>query len=224
MLPEDSYRLHGLVVPWENNRHRGSKGASSFVARHRFAFTGYERALKLTGATPTLQENLRALTMLRRQLGCSALSAQPLYEKRYPFLDRSLLEFLYTIPREQIVRPGQRRSLMRRALAGIVPEELLNRRRKAFRSRAPLAVVSERWSALEAMSHEMHSVAMGIVNAERFSESLEMARRGELLCTVPFWRTVALEAWLRNCGSHIIASDAVPRSAIESHELGTDLS
>ena len=33
-------------------------------------------------------------------------------------------EFMYAIPREQLVRPGQRRSLMRRALAGVVPDEL----------------------------------------------------------------------------------------------------
>ena len=47
-------------------------------------------------------------------------------------LDRDFLEFMYAIPREQIVRVGQRRSLMKRALVDIVPNELLNRRRKAF--------------------------------------------------------------------------------------------
>jgi asparagine synthase (glutamine-hydrolysing) len=37
-------------------------------------------------------------------------------EYRYPFLDRELVEFLFSLPREQLVRPGRRRSLMRRAL------------------------------------------------------------------------------------------------------------
>ena len=62
------------------------------------------------------------LEALRRQLACDALSSEPPYEKRYPYLDRALLEFMYAIPREQLVRPGQRRSLMRRALVGIVPD------------------------------------------------------------------------------------------------------
>src|SRR5207253_8976270 len=43
-----------------------------------------------------------------------------------------LLEFVYAIPREKIVRVGMRRALMRRALVGIVPDELLNRKRKFF--------------------------------------------------------------------------------------------
>jgi asparagine synthetase B (glutamine-hydrolysing) len=62
-------------------------------------------------------------------------------EYRYPFLDKDLVSFLFSIPREQIVRPGRRRSLMRRALVGIVPDGILERRRKAFQLRAPLAAL-----------------------------------------------------------------------------------
>jgi asparagine synthase (glutamine-hydrolysing) len=58
-------------------------------------------------------------------------------ESRYPFLDRRLVEFLAAIPDEQLQRPGQRRSLMRRALAGIVPVEVLSRKNKAGVSRGP---------------------------------------------------------------------------------------
>jgi len=79
---------------------------------------------------------------LRRQLACSALPTRPAYELRYPFLDRELLEFLFAIPREQLVRPGQRRSLMRRALTGVVPPEISNRKRKAYVVRGPMAAVS----------------------------------------------------------------------------------
>jgi asparagine synthetase B (glutamine-hydrolysing) len=56
---------------------------------------------------------------------------------RYPFLDKDLVNYLFSIPREQILRPGRRRSLMRRALANIVPHEVLERRRKAYQLRAP---------------------------------------------------------------------------------------
>jgi len=52
----------------------------------------------------------------------------------------------YAVPRDQLVRPGQRRSLMRRALNGIVPDQLLNRKRKAFVVRSPLATI--RWESL----------------------------------------------------------------------------
>jgi asparagine synthase len=86
---------------------------------------------RVFGPLPSFQMNLDALNGLRSQLGCSSLSSAPRYEKRYPYLDRDLLEFVYAIPREQLVRPGQRRSLMRRALIGIVPDVILQRKRKA---------------------------------------------------------------------------------------------
>lgn len=53
----------------------------------------------------------------------------------YPFLDRDLAWFLKTIPAEQLVRPGKRRHLMRRALKDIVPEPVLSRKTKWVGSR-----------------------------------------------------------------------------------------
>lgn len=60
----------------------------------------------------------------------SAISydASNCYEARYPYLDRRLCGFLFSIPREQILRSMQRRSLMRQALVGIVPSEILQRK------------------------------------------------------------------------------------------------
>ena len=59
-------------------------------------------------------------------------------EFRYPYLDRDLVDYLLRVPRERLLQPGFRRSLMRRALRGLVPDEILNRRRKAFAVRRPL--------------------------------------------------------------------------------------
>ena len=100
----------------------------AFVKRNRVALTGYEDRTKLFGPLPSFQGHVGTVDVLRRQLACSDLSSDLLREKRYPYLDRDLLEFVSAIPREQLVRPGQRRSLMRRALIDIVPDELLNRK------------------------------------------------------------------------------------------------
>ena len=40
-------------------------------------------------------------------------------ETRYPYLDQTLAEFFTSIPTEQLLRPYDRRSLMRRALSGL---------------------------------------------------------------------------------------------------------
>jgi asparagine synthase (glutamine-hydrolysing) len=178
-------------APWLNR---------AFVERNRAALTGYEQRLKLFGPLPTFQENLSALDTLRRQLECAALVSDPVYEKRYPYLDRGLLEFMFAIPREQLVRPGQRRSLMRRALADFVPVEILNRKRKAFVSRAPMAAVSTEWASIVEVSQEMVAGSLGIVDSGRFLIGLQKARRGQEVPMIGLMRTLGIENWLR--GKH----------------------
>lgn len=170
---------------------------ASFVRRFRAAFTSYSTRTKLLGAKPSFQADLSTLDALRRQLACSPYPSRPLFEKRYPFLDRHLLEFLYAIPREQLVRPGQRRSLMRRAMAGTVPDELLNRRRKASASRRPTLRLVNEYAALTAMSETLESASLGIVDPALFRETIHRASEGDQIHIVAVLRTLALESWLR---------------------------
>ena len=190
-------------APWLNR---------SFVKRHKAALTGYEPRLKLFGPPPSFQENLRTLRGLQRQFGCSVLTSEPLCEKRYPFLDRDLLEFLYSVPADQLVRPGQRRSLLRRALAGLVPDELLNRRRKAFAARSPMVSIATEWARLDAVAHDMKSASFGIVDGERFSDVLRMVRGGQQVPIVTVMRTLAVEFWLRHVSERALILDTPPRN------------
>ncbi len=186
---------------------------TGFANRNRLALAGYERRLKLFGPRPSFQENLITLDALRRQLSCCSLPCDPPYEKRYPFLDRDLLDFLYAIPREQLVRPGQRRSLMRRALVGIVPKELLNRRRKGYIARMPLAAVSTQWVALSEMAQHMICSSRGIVDPQLLLEALQKGRHGEEIPIVPLMRTLGVEFWLRDLAKRGILQDCSAGSA-----------
>ncbi len=177
-------------VPWLQPR---------FVKRNWTALTGYGKRTRLFGAPPSLQANVEAFDVLRRQLANTALSFEPAYEKRYPYLDRDLLEFMYAIPREQLVRPAQRRSLMRRALAGIVPDEILNRKTKAFVARAPMKTVSRDWAKLMEMTQNMVIGSLGIVDSARLIETLQKARRGEdEIPMISLTRTIFIEGWLKD--------------------------
>jgi len=171
---------------------------SGFVKRNRAAVTGYPLRTRLLGPLPSFQGNMYTLEALRRQLAVAALPYGPPFEKRYPYLDRNLLEFMYAIPREQLVRPKQRRSLMRRALAGIVPDEILNRKSKAFVARAPMAEISKDWSSITATVQDMLSASLGIVDSQRLFEVLQKARRGEESPTLRLMRTMCLEAWMKD--------------------------
>ena len=187
-LASIGFSNHGLPPQWLKRR---------FVSRYRSALAGYERRLRLFGAPPSFQENVSTLDALRRQLACDVLPIAPHYEKRYPFLDRDLLEFTFAIPREQVVRPGQRRSLMRRALVGIVPGEILNRRRKAYLARSPIASLLTEWTAIAQPSERMACESLGIVDSAAFAESLRQAHEGREVPIVTLLRTLGMEVWLR---------------------------
>jgi asparagine synthase (glutamine-hydrolysing) len=169
-----------------------------FAKRHRAALTGYPSRTKLFAPLPSFQGNVGALDALRRQLARTALPFEPPYEKRYPFLDRDLLEFMFAIPREQLVRPTQRRSLMRRALVGIVPDEILDRKTKAFVARSPMLAISNDWAHFAEITQNMLSTSLGIVDPERISEALQKVRRGEEVPMIALRRTLFLEEWLKH--------------------------
>ena len=50
----------------------------------------------------------------------------------HPYCHRPLVEYVCSIPRRQLCRPGKLRVLMRRAFSGLLPHEVLNRRTKAL--------------------------------------------------------------------------------------------
>jgi asparagine synthase (glutamine-hydrolysing) len=174
----------------------------AFAESHREAFLNYRSRWKLFGPLPSFQENLGALDALRRQLAATELHAGYPYEKRYPYLDRDLVEFAYAIPREQMVRPGQRRSLMRRALRDIVPAEIIERRRKAYATRSPIRTVLALHEKIRARGGEMISASLGIVNPRKFGDAIDDARNGKDVAIIPLLRTLGLELWLRGLDSH----------------------
>jgi asparagine synthase (glutamine-hydrolysing) len=183
-------------APWLN---------PAFVRRNRAAACGYPNRVRLFGPLPSFQENIATLNFIRRHLASTRLSSEPYYEKRYPYLDRDLLEFLYAVPRDQLVRPGQRRSLMRRALAGIVPDEILNRKRKAYVTRSSnLGIVSD-WNQFLQKRKPLTSSLLGIVSAEDFAKAVEEVREGRDVAIVPLFRTLAIERWLSHLRDHRIS-------------------
>lgn len=168
-----------------------------FVKSHREALRGYEPRLRLLVAAPSFQENLFSIGSLRRQLAAVILPSAPTYERRYPYLDRALIEFVLAIPRDQLVRPGERRSLMRRALRGIVPEDVLNRRRKAYVIRAPLRTIAKHSAALERLADGMVCSRLGIMSRPAYLTALRQVGRDHVVPLVQLIRTVNLECWLR---------------------------
>jgi asparagine synthase (glutamine-hydrolysing) len=120
------------------------------------------------------------------------------YEYRYPFLDRDLVDFLLRVPRDQLAKPGRRRFLMRRALKGIVPAEILERRRKAFLLTAPLAQVSELAPRFHKLIDSSVLAELGYVEKVSLRQALNNTTSGRDIRWWPFLlRTIGIERWLR---------------------------
>jgi asparagine synthase (glutamine-hydrolysing) len=181
----------------------------AFAERHRAALSGYEQRLHVFGPLPSFQDNMSTLETLKRQLACSPPHIENMHETRFPYLDRTLLEFLYSIPREQLVRPGHRRSLMRRALVGIVPGEILNRRRKAYAVRKPMAAVLQQCESLLRGTPPMAIVSAGIADHKKLAEAALRIRQGEGTFVISMIRTLTIERWLRHLESHASGSFSV---------------
>jgi asparagine synthase (glutamine-hydrolysing) len=174
----------------------------TFVQQNRNVLSGFNHRTTFRRGLPSFQANLSALETVRRQLATNGLAAKPAVYKRYPFLDRTLLELIFAIPRDQLLRPGYRRSLMRRALRGIVPEEVLERRRKGYVSRGPRVAITREWNRLVVFCHDMASARMHVVNEEAFRNTLQAIKNSDAIPLAQLGRTIVLEAWLRQFGDH----------------------
>jgi asparagine synthase (glutamine-hydrolysing) len=182
-----------------------------FVRSNRSALQGYPTRVRLFGALPSFQSQIATLNALRRIAASLILRADSLCEMRYPYLDRCLIAYMFAIPREQIVRVGQRRSLMKRALLGIVPEEILKRRQKPL---LPLeASLSEGIDVAGTRDYLMS--ALGIVDAGNLSEALRNLQGKHEVVNGSLLRTLALEAWLR----HVAARELVTVSDLRERSL-----
>jgi asparagine synthase (glutamine-hydrolysing) len=115
----------------------------------------------------------------------------------YPYLHRPLVEFLHAIPFEQLVRPGENRSLMRRAMTGILPEKIAQRKTKGRPKEAILRALRREWSRLRPMFEDARVCAHGYMQAEPLLAALDRTKYGVETFSSPLIRTITLELWLR---------------------------
>lgn len=187
---------------------------SGFARRNHAALCGYPSRVRLFGPLPSFQHNIGKLDFIRRLLAYCGLRSDLLYEKRYPYLDREMLEFAYAIPREQLVRVGQRRSLMKRALVGIVPNELLKRRQKASIPQEPPAKsVTMEWRSLLGIAHHAVTVSLGITDPNRLSGELQNAQHNDEIPIESLMRTLVLEFWLRHLATLGVLTNVMPEKS-----------
>jgi len=164
---------------------------------------------------PARRSLIAGVVMMANKMAKYALPSQALEEISYPFLDQDLIEFVLAIPTTQLLRPGERRSLMRRSLAGIVPHEILSRRTKQFGARTPLRILQLHSRNLQEIFRTSLSSRFGFINGDRFCLALENVMRGKDVPMLRLLKIVSLEFWLRDLASRrLIETDLMPSQPV----------
>jgi asparagine synthase (glutamine-hydrolysing) len=169
---------------------------------------------KACRAIPSQQAKLSVLDHMFRFLGSGFLSEYRELYVSHPYSHRPLVEFCFATPISQFLRNGQTRSLMRRALAEILPAKTKKRLGKGLLDEAILRALRREWDEVgDVRDWQMCQRDFG--EPKHLSDSLQKMRLGFLDQGVGLLRLVSLERWFRSL-SHIRATPkprAVPANA-----------
>lgn len=146
---------------------------------------------------PSSREQSRMLLAAISVVSAGYYKERSCIEVAYPYLERSLVEFLLAIPIDQKVRPGESRSLQRRALIKVLPPVIARRRDKKGPEEALYRAIIREWPRLDALFTDARIFARGYVDARGFREALDRARHGCEPHTFALLRAISLEMWLR---------------------------
>jgi len=117
-------------------------------------------------------------------------------ETRVPLLDHKLVEFAATIPPHFRLRGGTTKHIFKRAMRGILPDEIIDRPKHGF------AVPLGRWfrgrlrSVVQDLLLSERCRARGIFNARYIEQLLLMQERGRDL-DFQLWTLMSFELWCR---------------------------
>lgn len=138
-------------------------------------------------------------------------------EARVPLLDDKLVEFAATIPSELKLRNGTTKHIFKRAMRGILPDEVVNRPKQGF------GVPLGRWfrGQLAKFVRELllseTSKGRGILNTAYIEQLVERHEGGRDL-DLPLWTLISFELWCRTFLDRR-STITVPSSAEGPHAL-----
>lgn len=192
-LPRRVQRLH---------RRQRVKRFSLLQPRFVKAFELYDRLLgppDVFGCRlPSSRGQASAFLSVRDVISSGHLLAWGPVDITYPFTHRPLVEFLQAIPPTQWIRPGQARSLLRRALQTYLPVEIAQRKGKGSTAETTLRAVVREWPRLRELLTHALVCERGYVNPNALKALLDqpdVERNPESLFLL---RISFLELWLRD--------------------------
>lgn len=121
-------------------------------------------------------------------------------EARVPFLDHRIIEFVSGLPEDFIIRKGKTKAILRKAMKGIVPEDILNRRDKIG-----FATPEDEWLRYEEFKELLNDWFLQAtpecapyINLYKTRKYIKAHIDNQKNYERVLWKTIFLEAWLRN--------------------------
>lgn len=165
--------------------------ASATFARHCVAPVRPSWRLDL----PSARLRADALKQIIGRLSRTSLRRMGPIHITYPYLHRPLVSFLLAIPADQLARPGERRSLMRRALRAILPPEVASRQGKRSPDAALYRALNIQWQNLQPFLQGTLSAKLGILDEKALQDVAVRAHLGTFPASL-FLIALCFEMWL----------------------------
>jgi asparagine synthase (glutamine-hydrolysing) len=169
-----------LFAEFQQEQTEGARAAtdSSLPASRRFSYKMISDAVRILS--------------LQHFRTCGMIDAS------YPYLDRRLIQFMLSVPFEQKLRPGSTRSLHRRAMKGILPEEIRSRQGKTGAEECICRALGREWEiVLSLFGEDARVVRRDYVDLPQLLAAMNNARDGRQTDVYSIMRVIALEVWLR---------------------------
>jgi asparagine synthase (glutamine-hydrolysing) len=115
-------------------------------------------------------------------------------EYRHPFFDRTLVEFILSLPPEFLHSRGWSKALLRYAMEGMLPPAIQSRRDKA--DFLPVLALQLRAMEWRPLLEDSYLVALGLADRERLERAAQAYFAGEEGWS-PLWDFVQVESWYR---------------------------
>lgn len=186
MFPGGALYKESEIPEWIDSKRRG--GFSPQVDFHSY---------NKWHTNPSQRARVFLVDRLFRVLGSGFLNQfQQLYVS-HPFSHRPLIEFCLATPTSQLLRNGQTRSLLRRAMRPILPPKTAKRVSKGLLDETIVRAVRRDWQSLGDLRN-WQVCQQGYVVCAELEKTLNRVRLGFLDLSGALFRLFSLERWLRS--------------------------
>ena len=115
----------------------------------------------------------------------------------HPFLNQTLTDFMLSLPMNQIARPGETRSLMRRASRGMLPDKTRLRKSKGALDTPFLRLLSVRYRSI-GDTRDFRVCQRGYAEPQEMSAAINRCSLGRGQYSMALSRVLCVERWLRS--------------------------